>query len=69
MTREVELEAPEITPELIEWLVSIFPDRCPEPGTPQDVVWVASGAAKVVRFLRQTMEEQQETSLVDVQHP
>lgn len=54
---------PKITKELLEWAEKTFPDRCPEPSMSDREIWMASGAAKVVKKLRSLFEEQQRNLL------
>ena len=49
---------PAINPLLIKELERRFPDRCPDPAMTDREVWMAVGAAQVVRVLRQAMERQ-----------
>lgn len=46
-----------ITPDLLECLEYLFPDKCPEPGTPLDKIMFMSGQASVVRMFRELHEE------------
>lgn len=50
---------PRLTPELLTWLEAHFPDRMVDPDTSDRHVWVKSGQVSVVRFLKQTYEEQE----------
>lgn len=45
---------------LLEELERRFPDRCPDPTTPDRQVWLAAGAVQVTRFLRQMYQLQNE---------
>lgn len=49
---------PPISKGLVEWLSRLFPDRCPDALMPDREVWIAAGAAKVVRKLRTEHEQQ-----------
>jgi len=49
---------PAVSQELVTWLEHIFPDRCPSPEDPEREIWMAAGAARVVRLLRMTHEQQ-----------
>lgn len=42
--------------ELLDLLNDIYPNRCPDLGTPMDKVWFDSGASSVVAFLNQCHE-------------
>ncbi len=47
---------PYISDELLAYLTRMFPDRCPQPGTPTDKVWFLAGQASVVTHLRHARE-------------
>lgn len=49
---------PPISKGLVEWLSRLFPDRCPDPLMSNSQVWMAAGAAEVVRKLRAEHERQ-----------
>lgn len=42
---------------LLELLSRKYPDRAPTPGTPLDKVWFDAGAAELVRFLRECLND------------
>lgn len=48
---------PPIPSGLIEYLDTLFPDVCPEPG---DDALISYGSVKVVRHLKQKAQEQEE---------
>lgn len=52
--------APLIDPKLIDWLDKLWPERCPEEGDSDRQIWIAVGARKVVRRLRQELQRQEE---------
>lgn len=54
---------PPVTKELVDWVEKTFPDRCPDAGMTDREVWLAAGAAKVARKLRQIHEELLERSI------
>lgn len=54
---------PAISPELIEYLEGICPDKCPNLSTPEREIWFNSGKADLVRHLRSVFDEQNETVL------
>jgi len=54
---------PQITPELIEYLEGICPDRCPDLSTPEREIWFRAGKADLVRHLRRVFDDQNETVL------
>lgn len=45
-------QQPQVSPELLAFLEQVFPDRAPDDGMTMEQVWLAAGAAKVVRKLR-----------------
>lgn len=47
---------------LLEELERRFPDKCPDPSTPDRQVWINAGAVSVTRFLRQMFNIQQEST-------
>lgn len=54
---------PEITPELLAYLKSLYKDSSPSPGTPIDQIFFRSGQVDVVRHLEHIHEQQQENIL------
>jgi hypothetical protein len=52
-----------LTPELVDCLGRLFPDRCPDPSTPDRQVWIDAGSAYVVRTLKTILEEIDEENL------
>lgn len=54
---------PPISKGLVEWLSRLFPDRCPEVTTPPRKVWMAAGAAEVVRKLKHELDNQTQRAL------
>jgi hypothetical protein len=54
---------PYVSPELVAYLQLIHPDKCPNPNWTEREVWMAVGAASVVRHLKQLHEDQIENSL------
>lgn len=54
---------PWVEEALLLWLERAFPDRCPVPGMSVEEIWMAAGAARAVRKLRQVYERQSETAL------
>lgn len=58
-------KVPPISPELVKWLSGLFPDECPAPTVSDREVWLAAGAARVVRKLRHESEKQHRTVLAD----
>lgn len=57
-------KAPPVDPQLVDWLSSVFPDRCPDPKTDSDrEVWFNAGSAHVVRRLQSLVKHQLEDNL------
>ena len=54
---------PVIDRRLIEYLEALYPDRCPDPGLSDREIWMAVGAAQVVRHLRHILEESENNIL------
>lgn len=54
---------PKVSPELIEYLERIYPDRLPSLGTPEKEIWYEVGRVAVVRHLRSIFDEQNQTVL------
>lgn len=55
--------APSISKPLLEYLSHRYPDRCPSPEESDREVWMAAGAARVVRHLRSVYEQQTKLAL------
>jgi hypothetical protein len=49
--------------ELLEHLEKQFPDKCPAPDATDREVWMAVGAASVVRSLRSILNRQSKKAL------
>lgn len=60
---------PAIPEDLLKALAERFPDRCPEMSATDREVWASVGAQQVVRFLKRTFEEQNESILASVHYP
>jgi hypothetical protein len=54
---------PPIPPALIDDLARLFPDRCPDSSMSDREVWMAAGAASVVRKLRLELARQENNIL------
>ena len=54
---------PPISKALVSYLQDLFPDRCPDEGMTDREVWIAAGAAKVVRKLSHEHEAQTKKAL------
>lgn len=59
-----QIICPEIDPELIEYLESVFPDKCVDPSKEDPAV--AFGQASVVRHLKAVAESQKEEPYVRI---
>jgi hypothetical protein len=46
-----------ISPEIVECLDALFPDRAPSASTPDRQVWIDAGSAYVVRALTTILDE------------
>lgn len=57
------LQCPPIDKALLDYLSSLFPDRCPSPTIADRQVWIDTGSALVVRHLQSHFDEQNETVL------
>lgn len=66
-----DLECPPIDPALPDYLSTLYPDRCPDETMSERAVWMAAGAASLIRKLRALSEEQLEDILAtpNVQSP
>ena len=49
---------PHIELALVEWLTELFPNACPSESDTEREIWMAVGAQRVVRKLRQVAQEQ-----------
>jgi hypothetical protein len=54
---------PKITPELLEYLEGICPDKAPSVSIGERELWVNVGKVQLTRHLRSIFEEQQENIL------
>ena len=53
---------PHIPKPLLDWLNTIYPERCPDLRQPEREVWAAVGARGVVRVLQGIYDEQNPTT-------
>jgi hypothetical protein len=58
-------QAPAVSQALLDYLIRLYPDRCPDPAETDREVWMAAGAAKVVRKLRSVFEEQSKHNVLE----
>lgn len=56
------MKSPVITPELLDWLESLFPDRCPR-SAQYDYVLRKMGQQEVMDKIRYTFRQQQKDIL------
>jgi hypothetical protein len=49
---------PYVSPELLAWLESNFPDRAPSPSSEVKDIWIAVGQVEVVRHLKRLAKDQ-----------
>lgn len=54
-------QKPPVSPELVDHLASVFPDRCPHFSDTNRTIWMAAGAVEVVTYLRRLSEVQHTT--------
>lgn len=54
---------PQIPPELLEYLESLYPDCSPDLKTPDRQIWHKAGQVDVVRHLRSIFDQQNENIL------
>lgn len=55
---------PLISEALLKRLESLFPDKCPDLTNTEKDVWFKSGQVSVIRFLRQTYNEQLQQNIL-----
>jgi len=55
-----DIKLPAIPEPLIRILDKKFPERCPNPNDPEREVWIKAGERKMVRFLIEQYNRQQE---------
>tara|TARA_R110000782_G_scaffold213_1_gene611 strand:- start:122 stop:343 length:222 start_codon:yes stop_codon:yes gene_type:complete len=61
---EDEIALPVLSESLIVRLEMLFPDKCPDLTEEQKDVWFKSGQVSVIRFLRQTYNEQLQKNIL-----
>ena len=64
MMNEEEELMPLISESLLKRLESLFPDKCPDLTNTEKDVWFKSGQVSVIRFLRQTYNEQLQQNIL-----
>jgi hypothetical protein len=58
MKRTLSTAPPPLDQATIEWLDTIFPDRCPKPSETDRQIWMASGARGVIEKMRAVLAAQ-----------
>lgn len=53
-------KVPHIPLEVLEYLERTYPDRAPDPTTPERIIWTDVGHVEVCRHLRQLFNRQKE---------
>jgi hypothetical protein len=61
---EDEIVLPALSESLVVRLEMLFPDKCPDLTEEQKDVWFKSGQVSVIRFLRQTYNEQLQKNIL-----
>ena len=61
---EDEIALPALSESLVVRLEMLFPDKCPDLTEEQKDVWFKSGQVSVIRFLRQTYNEQLQKNIL-----
>tara|TARA_R110002110_G_scaffold337122_1_gene547760 strand:+ start:426 stop:623 length:198 start_codon:yes stop_codon:yes gene_type:complete len=61
---EDEIVLPVLSESLVVRLEMLFPDKCPDLTEEQKDVWFKSGQVSVIRFLRQTYNEQLQKNIL-----
>jgi len=59
------MKLPTPSPALVRALEELYPDRCPDPSTSDRDIWIAVGAAQVVRLLRHKLDERASHQMED----
>jgi hypothetical protein len=50
-------------PALIEWLETLYPERCPDPKDTEREVWMKAGERRVVRVLIAKLQNAEQKNL------
>ena len=61
METTITRDFPDLSRRLLERLDELYPDRCPDPNDSERDVWIKAGQRKVVNFLWDVFDEQNET--------
>tara|TARA_B100001142_G_scaffold94267_2_gene96086 strand:- start:8450 stop:8632 length:183 start_codon:yes stop_codon:yes gene_type:complete len=59
------MEIPVISQDLIDYLGTQFPDKCPDVSDTERKIWTDVGASLVVRHLQRVKEDQEENILTN----
>jgi hypothetical protein len=62
MPERINPPVPHITVPVVEYLDTIFPDRCPDPTISEREVWMNAGSARVVRKLKHMIQVQESSA-------
>ena len=57
----IQRDLPDLSQRLLERLDELYHDRCPDPNDSERDVWIKAGQRKVVNFLWDVHDEQNET--------
>jgi len=49
---------PPVPADLVEWLDWLYPEKCPEPNTPDREIWLYAGKRSIVRMLKDQLGAQ-----------
>ena len=61
MANTITRDLPDLSRRLLERLDELYPDKCPDPSDSERDIWIKTGQRKVVNFLRDVYDEQNET--------
>tara|TARA_R110002073_G_scaffold330303_1_gene513932 strand:+ start:96 stop:338 length:243 start_codon:yes stop_codon:yes gene_type:complete len=59
----IKMKLPKVTPELLEYLSTIYPDQYPSKGATIEEIYIGMGQVSVIRKLRLLLNEQQDNLL------
>lgn len=57
------MKTPGFTPDQVEYLNKLYPERCPEKTWTDREIWIAVGERRVVRAINNVFNEQLERSI------
>lgn len=61
MEPPIQRGLPDLSRRLLERLDELYPDKCPDPNDSERDIWIKAGQRKVVNFLWDVFDEQNET--------